>query len=299
VISSGAQNALSVILTSLFLKGDRIAVDELTYTGLKSLAKLLSIILIPVKGGNHGIDIDDLRNTCKRERVKGLYLIPDCHNPTTITMPMDKRAEIAKIVDDYKLILIEDGTFSFCAEEGLKPISSICPGNSIYIHGTSKALSPSFRISYIIAPQKYVKLLKHSINNLTWMPSPLTAEIVSLLQATSKYDEIVKKKLEILKKRNQVTDDILKDFNLLKSETSLFRYLSLPEGFDDVETEQHFLKAGVQVFSEKRFSTGMEHRHNAIRIAISSPENERELVKGLEIIRDVLWSNQNRFEPIV
>lgn len=299
MISSGAQNALSVILTSLFLKGDRIAVDELTYTGLKSLAKLLSIILIPVKGGNHGIDIDDLRNTCKRERVKGLYLIPDCHNPTTITMPMDKRAEIAKIVDDYKLILIEDGTFSFCAEEGLKPISSICPGNSIYIHGTSKALSPSFRISYIIAPQKYVKLLKHSINNLTWMPSPLTAEIVSLLQATSKYDEIVKKKLEILKKRNQVTDDILKDFNLLKSETSLFRYLSLPEGFDDVETEQHFLKAGVQVFSEKRFSTGMEHRHNAIRIAISSPENERELVKGLEIIRDVLWSNQNRFEPIV
>ncbi|WP_372998840.1 aminotransferase class I/II-fold pyridoxal phosphate-dependent enzyme [Lutispora sp.] len=89
LITSGSQNALSVILASLFTKGDRIVVDELTYTGLKSLAKLLGIILIPVKGDNSGIDIEELKNTCKRERVKGNYLIPDCHNPTTITMPMD------------------------------------------------------------------------------------------------------------------------------------------------------------------------------------------------------------------
>jgi len=99
------------------------------------------------------------------------------------------------------------------AEERLKPISSIYPDNSFYIHRTSKALNPTFRISYIISPQKYVKILSHSINNLTWMSSPMTAEIVSLLQATSKYDEIVIIKQSILKKRNQIADDILKVFN--------------------------------------------------------------------------------------
>lgn len=61
------------------------------------------------------------------------------------------------------------------------------------------------------------------------MPSPFTAEIVSLLQATSKYDEIVSIKLNILKERNKITDDILKEFNLIPFKTSLFRYLSLPK----------------------------------------------------------------------
>lgn len=299
LITSGSQNALSVILISVFTKGDRIVVDELSYTGLKSLAKLLGIILIPVKGDNTGIDIEELKKTCKRENVKGIYLIPDCHNPTTITMSMEKRIEIAKIIDDYNLILIEDGTFSFCLEEKLKPISSIYPNNSFYIHGTSKALNPTFRISYIIAPQKYVKILSHSINNLTWMSSPMTAEIVSLMQATSKYDEIIDMKLKILKKRNQITDDILKDFNLTASKTSLFRYLSLPKSFENLDTEHLFLKSGLQVFSSKRFSTGIDSKHNAIRISISSPQNENELRKGLEIIRDVIKLYQYKFEPIV
>lgn len=299
LITSGAQNALSVILISLFNKGDRIVVDEFSYTGLKSLAKLLGIILIPVKGDNLGIDIEQLKSTCKRERIKGIYLIPDCQNPTTITMTMDKRTEIGKIIDNHNLILIEDGTFSFCMEEKLKPISSIYPSNSIYIHGTSKALNPTFRTSYIVSPQKYVKELKHSINNLTWMTSPMTAEIVSLLQATSKYDEIVNIKLKILKERNQITDDMLKEFDLIPSKTSLFRYLTLPKDFDDIEIEHHCLKSGVQVFSSKRFSTGMNSKHNAIRISIGSPQNENELIKGLAIIRDVIKSYRYKFEPIV
>lgn len=43
----------------------------------------------------------------------------------------------------------------------------------------------------------------------------------------------------------------------------------------------------------------MDSKHNAIRISISSPENEIELIKGLEIIRDVIKSYQNKYEPIV
>lgn len=299
LITSGSQNALAVILVSLFAKGDRIVVDELTYPGLKSLAKLLGIILVPVKGDKLGMDIEELMNTCKRESVKGIYLIPDCHNPTTITMPLDRRREIGKIIDDSNMILIEDGTFSFCAEDRLIPISSIFPDNSFYIHGTTKALNPTFRISYIVAPRKYVNILKHSINNLTWMPSPLTAEIVSLLQATSKYDDIINIKLNLLKKRNQIADDMLREFDLVASTTSLFRYLSLPKDFDDVEAEHHFMKAGIQVFSSKRFSTGMDNKHNAIRISVSSPKNESELVKGFEIIRDVIKSYQYKYDPIV
>lgn len=299
IITSGSQNALSIILISLFDKGDRIIVDELTYTGIKSLAKLLGIILVPVKTSSLGIDIDELNNTCKRENAKGVYLIPDCHNPTSATIDEEKRYSISKIVNKYNLILIEDGTYSFCQEKKIIPISSINHDNCIYIHGTSKALNPTFRISYIVSPKKYIHPLQHGINNITWMSSPLNSEIVSLLQRTSKYDEIINTKLKIIKERNQITDKILNDFDLIPSKTSFFRYLSLPNGFSDTTIERLCLESGVQIFSSKRFSIGMNNNHNAIRIAVSAPKNNNQLFKGLKLLKDTITSYEFRSNPIV
>ena len=299
IITSGSQNALSVIMVSLFNKGDRIIVDEFTYTGLKNLSKLLSIVLIPVKGDNLGIDIDELEKTCKRESAKGIYLIPDCHNPTSITLGEEKRCLISEIVPKYNLLLIEDGTFSFSEERRLKPISSIIPNNSIYIHGTSKALSPTFRIAYILSPKRYITQLRHGINNLTWMASPFTSEMVSLLQATSRYHDIVEKKIEILKGRNRIVDDTLKEYNLLPSTTALFRYLVLPAGWKDTVIERLCLESGIQVFSSKRFSLGMNTTHNAIRVSVGAPNNLNELKEGLLILKDVLSSYEYRLGPLV
>jgi len=43
----------------------------------------------------------------------------------------------------------------------------------------------------------------------------------------------------------------------------------------------------------------VDSKHNAIRISIGSPQNESELINGLEIIRDVIKSNQYKYEPII
>jgi DNA-binding transcriptional MocR family regulator len=68
---------------------------------------------------------------------------------------------------------------------------------------------------------------------------------------------------------------------------------------NDVEIEHLCLKAGLQVFSSKRFATGIIDNHNGIRISISSPKNKEELIRGLEILRDVLKSYSFQFNPIL
>lgn len=55
MIAAGAQNALSVILISLFQAGDKIAVDEFTYTNFKGLTNLLHIQLIAVCADEYGM----------------------------------------------------------------------------------------------------------------------------------------------------------------------------------------------------------------------------------------------------
>lgn len=288
IITSGTQNALSIILVSLFSKSDRIIVDELTYTGLKSLAKYLGIILIPVPSDNSGINIELLEQTCKRENAKGIYLMPDCPNPTSITLDEEKREEIGKIISRYNLLLIEDGACSFTIENKLRPISAFVPDRGFYIYGTSKALNPTLRISYIVSPPKYTKRLQQGINNLNWMASPYTAEMVSLLQTTMKYNQIVKLKLEILEERNRVFDKIFQDFKFPISKTSLFRYLEVPYGRNTMELERIALNRGVQIFSTNRFSVGKNSICNAIRISVSSTDNIKRLEEGLNIVKDVI-----------
>ena len=87
LLSAGAQNALSVVLISLFNSGDKIAVDDYTYTNFKELAHFLHIQLIAVSADESGMSPDALAQVCKNTEVKGIYLMPTCSNPTGIFMP--------------------------------------------------------------------------------------------------------------------------------------------------------------------------------------------------------------------
>ena len=60
-IFSGAQNAPTVALLSLFSPGDKIATDEYTYSNFIELAKLLHLVLIPVKGDRQGMLPEELQ----------------------------------------------------------------------------------------------------------------------------------------------------------------------------------------------------------------------------------------------
>lgn len=299
IISSGTQNALAVILMTLFDKSDRMIVDEFTYTGLKSLAKYLGIILVPVKGDLTGMDLEALEQVCHREKAKGIYLMPDCQNPTSVNLSEEKRQAISQIIRKHDLLLIEDGTCSFTAEKKTIPISTRIPERSFYIHGTSKVLNPTFRISFMVTPSSYAQRLQNGINNLVWMASPFNAEVVTLLIATGKYDDIEAQKIKILRDRNALFNDVFKGFSYIPAETALFRYLELPKDRDAQEVEKAALELGVQVFSVNRFLAGMNPHHQAIRVSISSAKDQASLVEGMEIIKKLLSEEEVRGTLIV
>ena len=107
-IFSGAQNIISAAMLSLFKIGDKIAVDEYTYSNLIGTAHLSHIRLIPVKGDTYGMMPDELEYFCRKENVNGIFLMPNCANPTTCTIPEKRKDELARIIARYKLILLED-----------------------------------------------------------------------------------------------------------------------------------------------------------------------------------------------
>lgn len=299
LITSGTQNALAVILAMLFKKNDKIIVDEFTYTGFKTLAKIFDISLIPVKMNENGINVNDLKSICKKTSARGIYLMPDCHNPTSICLSEQLRIKIAEIIEKNNLLLIEDSPYKFTVEKNYKPISSYVPEQSIFIAGTTKCISASFRVSYMKSPKKYVERLSNGINNLNWMTSPLNAEIVSQIIQSTWYDDIITNKIIKIKGRNIIVDKILGDFDLIKNDTSFFRYLKLPYNKSGKDIEIQCQEKGVQVFCAERFSVSSHLDKSALRLSVSGPETIEDLKKGLYIIRDILNSDNDALQPII
>lgn len=301
LITSGVQNGLAVLLTALFQKADRLLVDQYTYTGLKSLAKLLGIILVPIASDKDGIEVSDLERSCRRENPKGIYLIADCHNPTGVTLSKERRWSVAQVIEKYDLMLIEDGTFRFCVEarENAPTVSSLVPDKSFYLYGTSKELLPSLRIAYLVAPVAYFDRLKVGINHLTWMASPLAAEIHSLLMSTGAYDAIVDDKNRLLKDRNTLFDRVMASYRTPPSNKAMFRYIYLPSDWNDLLIEHLCRERKIQVFSSHRFSVGTEFHTPGIRVSVSAPRNYAEFERGLMILKDVLESYEHDSSVII
>ena len=74
LFANGGQNAIAAILASLCQPGDRIGVDHHTYPGLKTVAAMLSVQLVPIKSKNYEMSPTAFEYACKNDNIKGTFL---------------------------------------------------------------------------------------------------------------------------------------------------------------------------------------------------------------------------------
>jgi len=288
ILAYGGQNALCAILSSLFQPGDRIGTDPLIYSGMKTLAKMLDIQLVPIQQDDQEMSPAALRNYCKNQELKGIYLIPDYQNPTTHSMSFNTRKEIANIAKEYNIIVIEDAINSVLSENKSIPVATLAPEQTVYISSTSKALCAGLRIGFIVTPSSYKSTLELALYNINLVISPFNAEIIRQLIDSSLADKILKERKEMIVARNRVIDFILNDYQLLGDKNCYFRWLLLPEGWTGKTFEACAKNAGVQVYCAERFAVGNSPVPSAVRIAITAPKDLEELENGLYILKSIL-----------
>ena len=288
LLASGGQNAITAILAGLFKSGDRIGTDELTYPGIKTAANMLGIKLIPIKTKNYEITEEGLLFACKNENIKGLYLIPDYHNPTTHTMSIETRKMIGRIAEKENLIIIEDAILSLMNENPMKPIISYAPDNTIYISSASKIMAPGLRLAFVVVPDTYKKALSIALYNLNISISSLMIEIASRIINFGIVDSIIEKKRISVREQNNIIDSYLKGYTVLGDSECIFRWLILPKKFSGESFEAKAYKAGVQVYSAERFIVGNAKPMAAVRLSATAPGNNEKLKEAMKILRNLL-----------
>ncbi|MGO0881740.1 PLP-dependent aminotransferase family protein [Clostridioides difficile] len=297
LLSTGGQNAICAILLGLFKSGDRIATDSLSFSGIKSIAKMIGIQLVPIPQENNEMSIESLENYCKNENIKGIYIMPDYHNPTTHSMSNLSRKKIAEIAKKYNIIIIEDAINSIFKPDLQTPVFSLASNNTIYIFSTSKFICAGLRVAFVVAPKCYIESLENALYNMNLMVSPFNAEIVHRLLYSPIINKIIEERKDEIIKRNEAADKILSDYNLIGDKNCSFRWLILPDEWDGKSFEIYSKNLGVQVYCAERFSVGNSVVPKAVRICVTAPKDVEELEKGLNIIK-LLLKNQSDFHII-
>ncbi|WP_248927993.1 PLP-dependent aminotransferase family protein [Paenibacillus hamazuiensis] len=288
LLANGGQNAIAATLASLCKPGDRIGADPHTYPGLKTAAAMLSIQIVPIKSENDVMSPTALEYACKNDDIKGIYLIPDYHNPTASMMPAENRKRIAAVAQKYNQFIIEDASYSLLCEKPLPAVASFAPEQAIYIASLSKSIAPGLRLAYVAVPSAFKEPIAKALYNLNVSVPPLFAELAARTIVSNQFESLIEGHREQAIRRNQIVNRYLADYTCLGVDTGIFRWLLLPGKITGAEFETLAARQGVQVYAADRFVVGNSSPERAVRISVCAPETLEELEEGLTIIQSLL-----------
>jgi DNA-binding transcriptional MocR family regulator len=288
VVCAGIQHALTVVLATVCRPGDTLLVEALTYPGLKALANLLELKMVPVPMDDHGLVPEALESACRQQPARALFTMPSVHNPTTSTQPETRRREIADIAAGHSLAIIEDAVNHLLLEQPVPPLSYYTPEHSFFMVSLSKVAAGGLRVAYLVAPPKMIEPLGRSVWATTWMTAPLCAEIAGKWIEQGVVDEVLKNKRAEAGARVQLARKILKDFDLRCETAGHHAWLTLPPEWDNAArfAEETRLRGVVVAPSDLFDASGQPPP--AVRLALSTPPNRELLAEGLETLRQVL-----------
>jgi DNA-binding transcriptional MocR family regulator len=180
LVCPGAQPALLALLGALAGPGDAVLTDTLTYPGIRGAAAQLGIRLVGVAADAEGLLPEAVQEACREVRPKALYCVPTIHNPTTVTMPLERRRAIAEVARRHDLRILEDDAYGLLPSVPLPAVAALAPELSFYVSTVSKVLSPALRVAYLVVPDaRWAARLCAALRANVLMASPLLAGLLA------------------------------------------------------------------------------------------------------------------------
>lgn len=180
LIAPGIHAVLLGLVSLLVRPGRSLAVERLSYPGIKAIAAQLGTQLQPLDVDEQGLVPEAFEQACKSMAIGALHLCPNLHNPTTATLPIRRRERIADIALRYSVPIIEDDAYGMLPPAIPPPLAELAPGLTYYISGLSKWLGAGLRTAYVVSPNPAAQQrVAGALRATTVMASPWTNAMVT------------------------------------------------------------------------------------------------------------------------
>ncbi|MFC5067162.1 PLP-dependent aminotransferase family protein [Flaviflagellibacter deserti] len=278
-ITPGAHPALLAIFTILARPGDVILCEAITYPGARAIAAQLGIRLVGLPMDEKGIDPDAFADAVAKHRPKALYLNPTLQNPTTITVPEERRAAIASVARRLGVQIVEDDAYGFIPAHGPHPFAAIAPDLTWHVAGLAKCVGAGLRAAYVVAPDvKSSWPFSAALRAANVMASPLTVALVTRWIEDGTADMILRFIRTETAARQAMAREILPANSYWADPMSFNLWVPLPEPWTRSAFVGHMRGMGIGIVASDVFAVDGTPPE-AVRVCLGGPA-KREAVRG-------------------
>jgi len=302
LIVSGSQQALDM-LGKLFIDPEsRVLVESPTYLGALQSFSQYEPTYVPVETDHLGLIPAEL-SLPKAKDARFVYVLPNFHNPTGLTLNLERRQELVERCAQANIPIIEDDPYGELRYAGQPQPKLLTLGRQagaqvVHLGSFSKVLAPGLRLGYIVAPREVIDKLVQ-IKQATDLHSNTLAQM-AVYEAIK--DGFIARHLpsvrELYKQQCHYMLDAMdehfpKEASWTRPEGGMFIWVTLPES---VNAEKLLLKAideYVAFVPGAPFYATDDAKKNTLRLSFVTVSEER-IRKGIGVLGRLIQEQINQ-----
>ena len=292
LLTSGAQQAVSLAARLLMAPGAGVLTEEHVYAGLRQAVLPYRPSVLTVRTDlDAGMDIDGVRALLSRgARPAFIYAMADTHNPCGVRLGRDQRRGLVDLARRFGVPVVEDDTYGLLRYDGdWRPaLRALDAEWVIYVGSFSKILAPALRLGWLVLPPRLAAeagVLKEAADLEC---SALTQRAVARLLRHGFAGHLDRIRAGYRHRRDTMLAALRDHFpegaRWTRPPGGFFVWVELPPGLDgDRVCEEALAEARVAVVPGSAFAAAAGAPANRLRLSFSSaaPDDIRAAVERL------------------
>ncbi len=267
LFAGNGRQAIAAAISALVPPGARLGVEALTYPVVKGIAARLGVTLIPLAMDESGLMPGALRAA---PPLRAVYLQPTLHNPLGVTMPPERRAELAATLRALDLPAIEDTIYGFLRND-VPPLAALAPEHVVVADSLSKRIAPGLSLGFLLPPAGTTDRVSAALRSGGWTAPRFALEAATRWMADGTASRIESAKREDAAMRQRLVRERLEGFEVRADPGAYHCWWELPEPWRAETFVAAAARRGIAITPAAAFTIGPGHAPNAVRLALSAP----------------------------
>jgi len=280
LIAGGSTQALDIACRVFLEPGDAVIVESPTFLGALEIFSLFEVEVIPVTMDADGMRMDELESILlSHGNAKIIYTIPTFHNPTGITMSLERRQQLVALANEHNVAIFEDDPYGELQYSG-EPIPPIRSLDEQVIHfGTfSKTIAPGVRTGFAIAPPEVmekmlgIREVSDISNDRIMMRTLYHASLDFLNDHVAEARTLYRARRDVM--LESLENEMPTGVTWSQPDGGFFVWVTVPESIDARDLFDRAAENGVIVFPGEWFYTNRDVHRN-VRLSFSTVPEDR------------------------
>ncbi|SEW16118.1 GntR family transcriptional regulator / MocR family aminotransferase [Chryseobacterium wanjuense] len=204
LITRSTEMSIYIVSEILLSENDTVLIGALSYFSVNMIFQKTGVKIVTIPIDDEGIDVEEVRKICQKQKIRMLYLTPHHHYPTTVTLSAQRRLELLNLANEFGFIILEDDydyDFHYDKSPILPLASADTNGMVIYIGSFGKSLAPGFRTGFIVAPENLMTEMRKYLGIIDRQGDILMEHVLGEMIAEGEINRYLKKSVKVYQER--------------------------------------------------------------------------------------------------